>query len=273
VGGDASTPPGQPAMQAGAPALRRSRCRLVNMRTFVAAALLLVATSAFADCPAKWGYDASNGPDRWGQMDAEWAACDAGLQQSPIDLGSAKKGTVPALAIAYNEAPLVVQNTSHEIKVPAATGTIHFGAEEAALVQYHFHVHSEHAIDGHHAAAELHLVHKMKSGKLIVIGVLIDRGAENPALTSIVALRPNDYCTSRKANANFNPKRLLPSNILEFYSYSGSLTTPACSEGVTWIVMRAHITASEAQINALQTEHENARPLQPLAGRHVVKNF
>lgn len=243
------------------------------MRTFVAAALILATTYAFADCPAKWGYDATTGPDRWGQMDADWGACDSGKQQSPVDLKPATKGPLPALQISYGDGPLVVQNTSHEIKVPAATGTIHFGTEEAMLLQYHFHVHSEHAVDGHLAAAELHLVHKTKGGKLIVIGVLIDRGKENAALNSLLGLRPADGCSSHKANANFNPHHLLPSNVHDFYSYPGSLTTPACTEGVTWIVLRAHITASEEQISALEVEHENARPLQPLGGRSVVKNF
>src|SRR5438105_10544890 len=106
----------------------------------IVAVILLAAAPAIADCPAKWGYEAGNGPDRWGQMEAEWSACDVGRQQSPIDLKSAKKGVLPPLQITYADAPLVVQNTSHEIKLPVANGTIRFGTQEATLVQYHFHV-------------------------------------------------------------------------------------------------------------------------------------
>lgn len=238
---------------------------------------LLLALPLFAadgGCPAKWGYGTTNGPDRWGQMETAWAACDSGKVQSPIDLAPARlEPGLPELDLQYGDAPLVVQNTGHEIKVPLGAGTVTFGDKSGELQQFHFHVKSEHTIDSRHAAAELHLVHATADGKLIVVGVLIDEGNENEALKTLLKLRPETICTSRKSQANFNPFGLLPKSTAAYYMYAGSLTTPACSQVVTWIVLRDHIQASHEQIQALEVGHENARPVQPLGTRVVSRNF
>ena len=223
-------------------------------------------------CPASWGYESGNGPDRWAQMETAWAACD-GKQQSPVDLGNAQKSDLSSLKFDFKDAPLILQNTGHDLKVPVGNGTVRF-AREASLQQFHFHVKSEHRMNGAQAEGELHLVSETTDKNLIVIGVLIDEGPENAALKTILALRPDADCTSRKAlTPNFNPMQLLPPSTKEFFMYSGSLTTPACDEIVTWIVLRDHITASRAQLDALKVHHENARPPQPLGTRIVWKNF
>jgi carbonic anhydrase len=129
-------------------------------------------------------------------------------------------------------------------------------------------------MNGAQSEAEIHIVSETDDKKLIVIGVFIDEGPENAALKTLLALRPDADCTSRKAlTPNFNVMRLLPPSTTAFFNYSGSLTTPACDEIATWIVMRDHITASRAQLDALKVHHENARPPQPLGGRVVQKNF
>ncbi len=237
---------------------------------------LVIALPIFAGegaCPASWGYESSNGPDRWAQMETAWAACD-GKTQSPVDLGKAQKADLPLLTPGFNDAPLILQNTGHDLKVPVGNGTVRFGTREARLQQFHFHVKSEHTMNGAQSDAEIHIVSETADKKLIVIGVFIDEGPENEALKTLLALRPDTDCTSRKAlTPNFNAMRLLPQSTKSFFSYGGSLTTPACDEIVTWIVLRDHITASRAQLDALKVHHENARPPQPLGLRVVQKNF
>jgi len=237
---------------------------------------LVIALPIFAGegaCPATWGYESDNGPDRWAQMETAWAACD-GKQQSPIDLGSARKLEVPALKIDFHDAPLILQNTGHDLKVPVGAGGVMFGTQTAMLQQFHFHVKSEHTVNGDQAAGEIHIVSETRDKKLVVIGVLIDEGDENEALKTILALRPEADCTSRKAlKPNFNAMALLPKATAYFFTYSGSLTTPACDEIVTWVVMRDHIQASRKQLDDLKVHHENARPVQPPGTRTVRKNF
>ena len=241
---------------------------------------LVIALPVFAAeeaCLTKWGYEPSNGPDRWAQLDSAWAACD-GKQQSPVDLGKAEKRDF-AVLIDFQDAPLIVQNTGHDLKVPVGAGLVVTNRSEGTLQQFHFHVKSEHRMNDVQAEGELHLVSETKDKKLIVIAVLIDEGKEeNAALKAILALRPETDCTSRKQlTPNFNPMRLLPpkppTGERPIFMYDGSLTTPACSEIVTFIVLRDHISATRAQLDQLKVHHENARPTQPLGTRTVWKNF
>ena len=115
------------------------------MKTFLL--LSFIALPVFAGeraCPASWGYESSNGPDRWAQLETEWAACD-GQRQSPVDLGNAEKSDLASLKFDFKDAPLIVQNTAHDLKVPVGNGTVRFG-QEAKLQQFHFHVKSEHTM-------------------------------------------------------------------------------------------------------------------------------
>lgn len=243
------------------------------MKMRIAVLAILIATPLFAAdgaCPATWGYDSDNGPDRWGQMQKDWALCDSGLYQSPIDITGVKNEPLPKITIDYGSIPLTVQNTGHEIKVPLGFGGIEYGTRKASLVQFHFHVPGEHAINGKHAAAELHLVHEDADGKGIAIGVLIDEQPDdNPALQSILAIAPDHACTSAKSG-DFDPRTLLPS-VAHYFTYNGSLTTPPCSQPITWLVLREHIGASAAQIEKLKVDHGNARPLQPKWSRRVIR--
>jgi carbonic anhydrase len=243
------------------------------MRRIGLLAVLLIAVRLHAVCPAKWGYEPGNGPNRWGQMEDAWAACDAGKAQSPINIDSSMRAALPPLRLVYRKAPLVVQNTGHELKVPTTTGTLTFDGETAQLIQFHFHTPSEHTMSNQEARAELHLVHKTASGKLFVVGVLIDKGDLNVPLQTILDFAPHDACTSKKAVEGFNPQTLVPRETKDFFTYAGSLTTPACSEGVTWFVLFEHITASGEQLEALEVGHGNARPVQPIGDRIVRRSF
>jgi carbonic anhydrase len=242
---------------------------------------LLVAARVFADdavCPAEWGYGENNGPARWGQMREEWATCDSGVQQSPIDLDtSGNPERLPALTLRYVNGPLVVQNTAVELKVPTARGTLSYGTEvvNAPLTQLHFHARPEHTVDGKSPyAAEIHFVHQLPNKRTYVVAVFIEARGETPnvALQQILDLKPATACSSRRRDENFNPQGLLPSTAT-FWTYSGSLTTPACGEGVMFFVLREPLIATKAQTDALSVGVDNVRPTQGVGTRSVRKNF
>ena len=138
------------------------------------------------------------------------------------------------------------------------------------LMQLHFHTPSEHTIDERHGAMEVHFVHRDSAGKLAVIGVLLREGAENSDLERVVANIPQSIGKAAALpGEGFDPMRLLPPN-RDHWSYSGSLTTPPCSEDVTWIVMKDPIELSRAQLDGFVAKlHHNARPVQPIGTRGI----
>ncbi len=140
------------------------------------------------------------------------------------------------------------------------------------LLQFHTHTHSEHAINGTHAPLEMHFVHQnATTGKLAVIGVLVEEGTENAVLEHFVHHLPGTKDGSYESSDTFSALDLMPSD-KSYFTYAGSLTTPPCSEIVTWIVMEHPIEASTTQIHDFEAlEHENARPVQVLGSR-VIKH-
>lgn len=221
-------------------------------------------------------YDGDEGPEHWAELSPDFAACAEGQSQSPIDI---PKATVAAsepstFELAYAQSGLNIENNGHTVQVnwnPGSTLTLDSGVYE--LKQFHFHSHSEHLIDGKSAPIEIHFVHKSAAGALAVVGVMVQPGAENAALAPFLANLPAspDAPDATPAVPVFlvDAAPLIPADH-SAWRYSGSLTTPPCSEGVSWTVMATPITASQAQLDALQQVlHANARPVQPLNDRPI----
>jgi len=59
----------------------------------------------------------------------------------------------------------------------------------------------------------------------------------------------------------------------DYYRYDGSLTTPPCSEGVRWFVLKHHAKASADQLAMVQEVlgHPNNRPVQPVGARVILQ--
>ena len=141
--------------------------------------------------------------------------------------------------------------------------------EKYELVQFHFHTPSEHEINNKAAAMELHLVHRNEAGKLAVVGVMLTKGKENSLIKEIWENIPATGKTNTVSNIKINAANLLPSS-KSYYSYTGSLTTPPCSEGVKWNVFVEPITVSEEQIEAFEKIYQvDARPIQPTNRRAI----
>jgi carbonic anhydrase len=207
-------------------------------------------------------------------------ACASGRQQSPIVTYAeyrVEDDDLPEPEFHYGAASRVsVKNTGTSLKVTTAkTLGLQYGAEAAKLVEFHFHVGAEHKPDVWNdpatgiAAGELHFVHETDDGKLIVVAVPIRVGATNAFLQALAALAPIAPCASKDSGRELPLEALLPADTGRYMTYTGSLTTPPCDEGVTWILMNSGITATREEIDALKVVCGNARPVQ--VNKNVVK--
>lgn len=247
----------------------------MKMRMVTGAALAaLVATAPAYSGHHKgaYGYGAENGPEKWGQIADKYAICESGDMQSPIDLAGANaKGSV-ALSVNYSAGPLTVSNKGLTVQADFASGsTMTSGDTTFKLIQIHFHTPSEHAISGKRYPLTGHFVHATEGGKLGVLGVMFEEGAANSELAKILAAAPASKSEPKTiADQSIDPNAMLPSN-RAVYRYMGSLTTPPCSEGVNWHVLRDPITASADQIAAFEKlMGDSARPVRALNNRLVV---
>jgi len=219
-----------------------------------------------------WSYSGDTGPERWGSLSPEYAACSQGKEQSPVNISDAQHAKLPAIEFNYQSSALAVINNGHTIQVNYAPGSsITLDGKTYNLVQFHFHHVSETTIKGKHSPLEGHLVHKSADGKLVVVAVMFDEGAANPAIKTVWSHVPKKVGSENKpAGVQVSASQLLPTD-RNHYTFPGSLTTPPCTEGVTWLVMAHKMTASKEQIEAFAKLYpNNYRPVQPLNGRTIM---
>ena len=227
-----------------------------------------------------WGYGEADGPARWSTLDADWTICAEGTQQSPIDLGAAESAAAAAperrygptsLRIAHQEHIVDVVDNGHTIQVQIdGDNALVEGGTRYELQQLHFHAPSEHEVGGRAFPMEMHLVHRAADGALAVVGVFIEEGAHNPAFEPIFSDLPTKPGGTRHLeHVEVDVDDLLPPSGAH-YRYAGSLTTPPCSEGVTWLVLEEPVALSTAQIAAFTSIFpNNRRPVQPRGARAI----
>lgn len=217
-----------------------------------------------------WGYTGTGSASNWGSLDETYHACKDGMKQSPVNINKFMQGQMPPLEISYKASPLAVANNGHTIQVNMEPGsTLSLDGKTYTLAQFHFHTPSEHYLDGAPYPMEAHFVHKAEDGSLAVIGVMMKLGAHNPVIEGIWQNAPTTEGAKATDMVQVTASDLMPED-RGYYSYEGSLTTPPCSEGVRWIVLKNPIELSEKQLGAFQALFPvNARPVQPLGERMV----
>ncbi|EWY37061.1 hypothetical protein N825_21690 [Skermanella stibiiresistens SB22] len=222
----------------------------------------------------RWTYEGAEGPERWGVLTPEFRSCSLGLEQTPIDINKAIRAETGALDVSFVPAPATVVNNGHTIQVNCGSGSHSvISGIRHELLQFHFHHPSEHLLSGKAFQMECHFVHKAASGALAVIGVLINAGAANTALDPVWDVMPTKAGEEVGLAGVFDPAPLLPVQRAH-YRYVGSLTTPPCSEGVTWTILGAPIEASTAQIARFAALFpNNARPVQGRNRRFLLESF
>ena len=229
-----------------------------------------LASPVFAE-GSHWSYEGHAGPAAWAALSPEFGTCKLGSLQSPIDIRSAKVANLPAIRFDYKPAPLKIIDNGHTIQVNYAPGSsIDVGGARYELVQFHFHRPSEEKINGKAHAMVAHLVHRDAAGKLAVVAVLLDKGGASELIDTLWKNIPKEKeREAAAAGVSIDASALLPKD-QRYYTFQGSLTTPPCSEGVTWFVLKSPLKIAEAQTAAFAKIYaHNARPVQPLHGRLV----
>ena len=219
-----------------------------------------------------WSYSGHGGPTHWAELDPAFAACGTGRQQSPINIETAFTQSLDRLQTHYQPTRLAITNNGHTIQHPVAPGSfLEIGKERYQLLQFHFHAPSEEAIGGKRYAMDIHLVHKNTAGQLAVLTVLVEQGQKNhPAFNVLWKNIPGNDETRIFEKKQYSPAEVLPAD-LSYWTFMGSLTTPPCSEGVRWLVLKTPIQLSKQQLDRFRRLYPmNARPLQPLNERAVL---
>ncbi len=243
------------------------------IRLFVVFAMLAGAPLAQEHAGPHWSYRGADGPNHWGELDKGFAACQLGHQQSPIDIRAPKAADLPPIQVAYRPAPLHIVNNGHTIQVDYEPGSsITVGDRRYELKQFHFHHPSEEKINGKSYAMVAHLVHAAADGSLAVVAVLLDtKGSANPLVSRLWQHLPaHEGPEKTYDDVQIDVTELLPTD-RGYYTFTGSLTTPPCTENVTWFVLKTPEPISQGQADAFGRIYpRDARPTQPLHGRDVL---
>jgi carbonic anhydrase len=243
-----------------------------------------------------WNHDPASpiGPNHW--ADIGFPTCGQGMRQSPVNITTDRVAAYRGapLLLRYESSELAVENTGHVVEVPIPAGvhdTPQVSGDRYALVQYHFHAPSEHAVDGRRADVEAHFVHMNAQGATAVVGIFFRLGPEPNALLDRILLSAPATAGEEVHAGEASPAELFhhirgvratrrgPVRVNSFYNYDGSLTTPGCTEDVRWFlaadgghVSRAAVTRLHRVIARFPNYNgypNNNRPLQPLNGRVI----
>ena len=253
-----------------------NKVQKVLFLTFLASLALFVNAPVLcaSEQSPHWSYEGEEGPEHWGEIADLYRMCSEGKNQSPIDLTVDVHAGLPELVFDYHSSNLLETNTGHSIQQnvkPGSFFTITGRDVRYQLKQFHFHSPSEHKIKGRSYAMELHFVHVSDDGALAVVGVMIDEGEEHPVLNQLWSWMPENAGDTIEQAIGIEETNLLPPT-REYFAYSGSLTTPPCSEGVVWVVLKTPIEASAEQIARFKERVGPAtnRPVQPHNARLIL---
>jgi carbonic anhydrase len=209
-----------------------------------------------------------------GESEPGSAQCSNGHHQSPIDIRNPQRADLPPIQFDYKPSTLDIIDNGHTIMINYGPGSFMFvGGKKYELKQFHFHRPSEEKINGNAYEMTVHLVHADQQGELAVIAILIRNGEDNPLVHELWNDLPKEKDKEEYFNnTQIDVARLLPAD-RGYYTFDGSLTTPPCSEGVMWYVLKHPVTVTAAEIEQFSKLYrDNARPTQLLYGRVVLES-
>ena len=232
------------------------------------------------DAISHWSYEGETSPEHWAEIEKN-SDC-GGKRQSPINIIEVSARFIDAdsirLKVDYYPETVIydVQNNGHSIQFDfEQRDSIFYKGQVYHLKQIHFHEPSEHTIDGMRFPIEIHLVHANAKNEFTVIGILGREGKDNEQFSFLDKYLPVKKDETKEINETFDLKTIFPKNAEEYYSYTGSLTTPPCTENVNWIIYRQPIVLSLDQVLKVRNNMplNNYRNEQALNKRVVCKNF
>ena len=224
--------------------------------------------------PSHWTYSGAESPAHWSSLDPHYAACSQGHAQSPINIVHAKPADLPALTFNYAATPLDIIDNGHSIQITVAPGsTLTVGEKTYTLKQFHFHHPSEEHVNGKGFPLVAHLVHQDADGHLAVVAVLFEQGEANALIDSLWRNIPDEKNKAHDVpSVSLRIRDMLPAEF-GYFTFAGSLTTPPCTEGVSWYVLKEHPTVSAQQIATFAKLYpSDARPIQPRNGRSILQS-
>ncbi|QDH70435.1 carbonic anhydrase [Marilutibacter alkalisoli] len=223
--------------------------------------------------PHHWGYAGEVGPEHWAEFESDFGTCGVGRNQSPIDLDNFIEAELPRIAFDYKPGGHEVVNNGHAIQVNYNPGSkITVDGTDFALKQFHFHSPSENTIKGKSFPMEAHFVHADAKGNLAVVALMFEQGHSNKPLEKVWPQVPQVENGKEALRPEVSAADLLPAN-RDYYRYNGSLTTPPCSEGVRWFVLKHTVEATADQLTMVgkAVGHANNRPVQPTGARAILE--
>jgi carbonic anhydrase len=244
------------------------------MRFAIIAALVLgTANLASAQTRTSWNYEGKTGPLRWGKLDPAYAACSNGNEQSPVDIRGARLNkALKPIEFHYIAGAVTLENNGNTVVVHVNPGSyIVADGVRYNLVEYNFRHPSEETVKSKFADMSVQFIHKSADGKLAIVAVrlLEDQNKPNALLATLWPHLPTAAGKTDKVTDMVNPGGLLPAD-RGYWTYTGSLTTPPCTEGVRWFVFEQQVTLSRDQLRAFAALYKvNTRPNQDLHGRHI----
>ena len=228
---------------------------------------------AHAHAHAHWSYQGETGPEHWASLSPQYTACGDGTRQSPIDIRDGLKVELASLAFDYQPGAFSVLDNGHTIQVVPAPGNVmQTLGRRWTLLQLHFHHPAEERVDGRGFEMVAHLVHRDDDGQLAVVAVLIEAGDAHPGLQAVFNDLPLERGQTQPGSGTHDPSSWLPQQ-RGYFAFMGSLTTPPCTEGVLWLVLKQPLQVSRAQLTLFARLYPmNARPLQAAGDRRIKES-
>jgi carbonic anhydrase len=223
---------------------------------------------------AHWGYSGDIAPDKWGTLDTAYKTCSEGKVQSPINILPSSDETLQPLDLNYTASASSIIDNGHTVQVNITSGSnLTIGGDVYALKQFHFHTPSENNINDQSFPLEAHFVHATNNGKLAVVAVMFEEGVTNKTLDKIWSKFPLEKEKEQIFNLSVEEIASLMPSDKDYYKFMGSLTTPPCTEGVKWHVLKKPLSISIEQKNKFLNlfEHANNRPIQNSNGRTIIE--
>jgi carbonic anhydrase len=238
---------------------------------FVIVVIALMLSGDKKDVGAHWSYDEELGPKEWASLDEKYEMCAEGLHQSPINIINSIEAQLTSLSLEEKSKAKTFVNNGHTVQVNfSGFNTLNLDNTKYYLKQIHFHTPSENQIDGKSYPMEAHLVHASSTGQLAVVAVLFEEGSENNVLNKLLRNLPENKGDKNNLKSEVLGYEILPVS-KEYYKFNGSLTTPPCSEGVKWFVLRTPVQLSTSQLNDfMEVMPKNNRPIQEINARTIL---
>ena len=234
--------------------------------------LALIAPSQGADDSVHWAYKGQHGPEHWGELSPDFIQCKVGMNQSPIDIVDTIEADLPPIVLDYTSNTTELVNNGHTAQINVEPGNfLRVEGEEFELLQFHVHVPSEHRVNGELSMLEVHYVHRNAEGQLAVIAALHKEGEDDSKLAPYIDVIPSEVGASVPFVSSLGEFPIVTWD-KDYYRYNGSLTTPPCSEGVRWYVLKVQRPISRERRDIFnRLIGDDARGPQKINARPVLR--